>query len=186
MRVIDRLGIILGILAVPALCVLLGGDNAPIMIFSLAVHELSHIFFLKLCGGRMIAFSSGGLGFRIRYDSGNLSTRARLVIGSAGAASNLVLAALGLFFGGYRFAGVNIVLAAFNLLPVRGLDGGELLLCVLGSVLEPGISWRILHAVSTVTASVLWLFSLFVQLRLAPMPDILIVSAALLMRELVS
>lgn len=186
MRMIDRLGLILDVLAVPALCVLLGGENAPLLIVSLAVHELSHIVCLKLYGGRVIAFSSGGLGFRIRYAPGNLPARARIVIDSAGAASNLALAVLGLLFGGYRFAGVNIVLATFNLLPVRGLDGGELLLSGLASILEPGISWRVLHAVSTVTAALLWLFSLYVQLRLAPMPEILVVSAALLMRELIS
>lgn len=186
MRAIDRLGLILDVLAVPAFCVLLGGENAPLMILSLAVHELSHILALRLCKGRVIGFSSGGLGFRLRYASGNLSARARLAIVSAGAIANLVLAAVGLVLKCYRLVAVNIVLAAFNLLPIRGLDGGELLLCGLGTVLEPGISWRILHVISVATAAALWFFSLFVQLRLAPMPEILIVSAALLMRELLS
>lgn len=186
MRPIERLSVILDVLAVPALCVLLGGENASLMILSLAVHELSHVIVLKHYGGRVIAFSSGAFGFRLRYASGGLTTRARIAIAFAGGASNLALASLAITIGAYRLAGINIVLAAFNLLPVRGLDGGELILCWLGSVFEPGIAWHVLRAVSAVTASALWLFSLFVQLRLAPMPEILVVSAALLMRELVS
>lgn len=185
-RTIERASKILDVLAVPAICVLLGAEHAPLLVISLAIHELSHVAVLRLCGGRLLRFSTEGLGLRIRYAASGLPTCSQLAISSAGAAANLLLAAFALAFGGYRLAAVNIALAAFNLLPIRGLDGGELLLSGLGARLEGDLPWRISHAVSIAASTALWLLSLFVQLRLAPMPEILIVSSAMLIRELMT
>ena len=59
-----------------------------------------------------------------------------LVLAAAGPCTNLMLSAVaivwmeyvaGYSFFGYRFAAANLLLGAFNLLPLPGLDGGYLL-----------------------------------------------------------
>ena len=44
--------------------------------------------------------------------------------------------------GGALFAGINLVLAAFNLLPVSGLDGGRALHCALCALCGPEAAER--------------------------------------------
>ena len=64
-----------------------------------------------------------------------------LVLAAAGPCTNLVLSAAanvwmeyvaGYSFFGYRFAAANLLLGAFNLLPLPGLDGGYLLQDTVG------------------------------------------------------
>lgn len=184
MRAIDRVAGILDVLAVPALCVLLGAGEAPMLAICAALHELSHIAVLKICGGRLVRFYQRGFGLQIRYSSAGLPVFSQIAVSAAGPAANLFVAAAAIALGGYRLAAVNAVLAVFNLLPVGGLDGGEILLAGLGAVASPGLAWRITRAVSLAASAALWLFSLYVQLRLAPVPEILIVSSAIFIREL--
>ena len=61
----------------------------------------------------------------------------------AGPGVSLALAWLGhMLPGGALFAGINLVLALFNLLPVSGLDGGRALNCALCALCGPEAAER--------------------------------------------
>ena len=62
----------------------------------------------------------------------------------AGPGVNLALALLFCALpGGAVFAGLNLVLACFNMLPVGRLDGGRALSCTLSLLLGPDWAWRV-------------------------------------------
>ena len=184
MRAIDRLAAALDCAAALAACVLLGGDCAPQLILSLSLHEAAHLAAIRLAGVRRVRFASAGIGFRIAYPAAALSRAPRLAVSLAGCAANAALAAVSTALGAYRLAAVNVSLAAFNLLPIEGLDGGEALSAILSDRAEPARAYVVCRASSLAFSAALWLFSVYVQLRLAAAPEILLVSTFLMLREL--
>ena len=186
----------LDLAAALAACVLLGGDCVPQFFVSLALHEAAHIAALRAFGTSRIRFTPAPLGFRLRFGAADLPRRARLAVSLAGCAANALLAAASLAFGVYppesaalssgalRFAAINVSLAAFNLLPIDGLDGAEAISAILSDRVEPRRAYVVCRALSLSFALALWLVSVFVQLRIAPAPEILLAASFLLIREL--
>ena len=72
----------------------------------------------------------------------------------AGPAVNLILTALCAQTRWYLFAGLNLSLGLFNLLPVRMLDGGRILSCLLNAF-APEKAPRVVNAVSVLLAGAL-------------------------------
>ncbi len=94
-----------------------------------AVHEIGHIAALRTVGAKIRGLRGGLLGLRIDYH-GALSREARLFGIIAGPAAGALYSLLALLIGGefMRFSGmVSALLTAFNLLPIRPLDGGRIL-----------------------------------------------------------
>ncbi|WP_202620961.1 site-2 protease family protein [Pseudoflavonifractor sp. 524-17] len=125
------------------------------------LHELGHYCALRLCGGRVTLLRLTCVGAEMRLAHGGPQGRwARMAVALAGPGVNLLLAFGAVQAGekAYLFAGLNLGLALFNLLPVSGLDGGRAL-----AVLLAGRRWEGLdRALSTglslgVTFSGLWL-----------------------------
>ena len=181
---LDRAAALLDIAAAFALCVLLGGDSVPQIAASLALHEAAHLAVMYALGARRVRLSAAPFGFRLRYGAASLPRRARLAISLAGCAANAALAAVLLALGAFRFAAINVSLAAFNILPISGLDGAEALSTILDEHLEPRRAHAICSAVSLFFALTLWLFAVYVQLCVRPTPEILLASSFLLLREL--
>lgn len=100
-----------------------------------AVHELGHWLALGLLGARVIGLRLTVFGAEMETAWDRLSYGAELTAVLAGPAANLVwglvLASLGKAW--FEAAGAHLVLCAFNLLPVRPLDGGR--------ALELAVSW---------------------------------------------
>lgn len=92
------------------------------------LHESGHLAAMLLfgCPPHTVSFYAGGIRISTR-GIGRLGRGARAVILSAGCAVNLTLAAASYLLGIERLAGINLALAAFNLLPLPQLDGGRLL-----------------------------------------------------------
>ena len=165
-------------------------------IVSVALHEAAHLAALRLAGVRRPRFASAALGFRLRYGASPLSRRERLAVTLAGCAANAALAAASLALGAFcrvpasfapslfRLAAINLSLAAFNLLPIDGLDGGEALAVILEDRAEPRRAYALCRALSISFTLALWLFATFVQLRAAPSLEILLAASLLLFREL--
>lgn len=98
-------------------------------------HELGHCLAVHVLGGKIRRLSLTMAGAELRLSAAkSLSHGKMLLVALAGPVVNLLLALLSSLLarygaGGrfYLFAGVNLGLAAFNLLPAGWLDGGTLL-----------------------------------------------------------
>jgi len=103
------------------------GEDVCLLLLACAVHELSHLAALHLCGGRLRSVRVGAFGIRMRARfKSPPSRRAEAFMLLSGPAAGLLAALISLFFGNLRFARLNAALSLFNLLPLRGLDGGGL------------------------------------------------------------
>lgn len=133
----------------------------PLALCACALHELGHIFMIRLLGGSIKGIRLTSIGAELvlarplGYWQEGLSAL-------AGPGTNLLLALASCNFrGGVTFAGLNLALAAFNLLPVGRLDGGRALRCTLALLAGPGPADRAglwLDALSTAGALAAGLF----------------------------
>lgn len=130
-------------------------------ILSAAVcHELGHWLVLRRVGGRIQRLHITVFGAEMQVDDRRISYGGELLAAAAGPMSNLLLAAaLGLLGRWwepmYLFAGAQLVLGAFNLLPALPLDGGRILWLALAWLTEPYTAQRVLSAVSRVSLALL-------------------------------
>lgn len=71
-----------------------------------------------------------------------MNYRQELIVAAAGPAVNLMLAAVSSrVSAGLAFAGVNLALGMFNLLPVGELDGSRILRCALSCAVPDGMAY---------------------------------------------
>lgn len=116
--------------------------------------------------------------------AGRLSYGGELLAAAAGPAVNLILALL-LGYGGrlwsplYLFAGAQLVLGVFNLLPVLPLDGGSLLWNLAAWLTEPYTADRVAGVVGFGVAALLTLAA-GAALMLGGSPFLLLAAAGLL------
>jgi len=91
------------------------------------LHELAHVAAASACGyfPEKIRFCASGLSMTLPEHAKNTA------IFAAGPAANIAAALLSLSCMPH-FAAANIALAAMNLFPVPPLDGGELMMLLLG------------------------------------------------------
>ena len=120
-----------GFVLLTAWFVLANGWEPLVTVLGAAVfHELGHWTVLHLLGAKAAALWLSVLGAAMEVDSGRLSYGGELAAVLAGPAANLLAALVLTALGGERWpaaVGANLVLCAFNLLPVRPLDGGRAL-----------------------------------------------------------
>ncbi|MBO5340407.1 MAG: site-2 protease family protein [Oscillospiraceae bacterium] len=103
------------------------------------IHELGHWAAIRLLGGCVDGLRLCAAGAEMRL-SGSMSYCRELLCALAGPAVNLLLALAAARLGGERgfvFAGMNLALGCFNLLPLSVLDGGRCLVCVAEPLLGP-------------------------------------------------
>jgi len=119
-------------------------------LIAVGVHELGHLAAIRLLGGRVDSVHFGASGGVILYH-GIRSYTGELVVSLSGAAGNIfaavTLSLLGKYGGLavlYPYAGINLTQAAFNLMPVFPLDGGNAVHTVLSFFASPGTADRIM------------------------------------------
>lgn len=116
------------------LLMLNGAWATAIMLFAATVHEAAHILCANAVGAPIVRFDIEPWGGRLLY-GGMTSYRQELAISSAGIAANLLTAAFGLIspFGVYGrlFFYSSLCYATVNLIPMKGLDGGEIMRCLV-------------------------------------------------------
>ncbi|MCI9578382.1 MAG: hypothetical protein HFF98_06005 [Oscillibacter sp.] len=135
-----------------------GWEPLATVLGAAAVHEWGHWVVLRLLGAEVTGFRLSALGAVLETDSGRLSYGRELAAVLAGPAGNL-LAALALTAaarGRWPAAvGANLVLCAFNLLPIRPLDGGRALYLLTSWLAGPAVGETAARWAGTVTAAVL-------------------------------
>ena len=123
-----------------------------------ALHELGHWITLRILGAKAAALRLSVLGAAMEVDSGRLSYGGELAAVLAGPAANLLAALILTALGGGRWpaaVGANLVLCAFNLLPVRPLDGGRALYLLVSWAAGPAAGEAAGRWAGTVTAAAL-------------------------------
>lgn len=114
-----------------------GWRLAGLVLSAAALHELGHYVVLRLLGVRISALRISVFGAEMTAGGDALSYAGELAAVLAGPAMNL-LAGVALAKAGYlAAAGAHLVLCAFNLLPVRPLDGGRALYLLVSWAMGP-------------------------------------------------
>lgn len=109
------------------------------MLTGAAVHELGHLAAMRLLGCRLerLTLSACGAELSVENRSG-VSFRRELILCLSGPATNLLLVlVLTLLNRAPLLLGANLLLGAFNLLPLRPLDGGNALFAAMSLLLPP-------------------------------------------------
>lgn len=111
-------------------CLLDSEGVLPVFAGAALVHELGHVFAIYACGGQVeyVRLSACGAVLRQSRPLSDLSDCAIALAGpTAGITAALLLSAVGF----PTAAGANVILSAFNCLPLLPLDGG----CALAALL---------------------------------------------------
>lgn len=130
----------LSVLALPAATVMLwleGWQAFSIMAVSALLHELGHIIAIYVCGYRVRRVDVLPMGALIVLPEG-IPDRLEAIIALSGPAVSCLCGAVSFAVfamnrSAFALLGVviNLSLGLFNLLPVRKLDGGKALCCIL-------------------------------------------------------
>ena len=123
----------------------------PMSLGAAAIHEAGHCAAIWAVNGRIRLLRLSAVGAELQLE-GTLSYRQELVCALAGPAINLIIAFLAAKTGLELFAGLNLALGAFNLLPVSVLDGGRILNCVSMMIFGPDTGSRIRRGVDILFA----------------------------------
>lgn len=146
--------------AVAFLSIALISDNKGTFLICLVssfLHELGHISTLRITGVKIdsVRFNLGDVA--INADYAGLSTNAEIMVLLSGVAVNLALSIIGFVFWQifstafcFNIIISNLLIAAFNLLPVRFLDGGQLILLILQKFIDSDVSERIINVLTVV------------------------------------
>ncbi len=135
-----------------------GGGVLMLVLGASTVHELGHWLVLRLLGARIQAFRLTALGAELTANSGRLSYGGELLAVLAGPGANLAAALFTSLTVPDRwpeFIGVNLILACFNLLPIRPLDGGRAVKLAATWLAGPGAGDVAARVVSGLTSSIL-------------------------------
>ena len=138
------------------------GITGPAML-ACALHEGGHILAIRLVGGAIKEFNITLVGAELVL-ARPLPYGRELLAAAAGPGANLLLAAV----CGARlplFAGLNLALALFNLLPLSRLDGGRLLRCCLSAAAGPERADRAAEVLDRGSSCLLLLLGLWTALR---------------------
>jgi len=108
----------------------------PAVLCAATVHELGHCAVIWAANGRIRLLRLSAVGAELQVE-GTLSYVQELACAIAGPMLNLFLAVLAACIGWNIFAGINLALGVFNLLPIGALDGGRIVNCVSAILLGP-------------------------------------------------
>lgn len=119
-------------------------------------HELGHLAAIYALGGRVCRLRLTAAGAELRLE-GTMSYGRELLCALAGPLVNLLLAYAAAQAGWLVFAGLNLALALFNLLPLSVLDGGRALSCAVAVLCGPEAAQCLLRWTDGMLAVVLLL-----------------------------
>ncbi len=150
-----------GFLLMAAALYYLDGQNIlPWAVCACLCHELGHMLAIYAMGGRVAGIRLSLSGAEMTLSAARpLSLSGNLVAALAGPGVNFALAFLAAWAGDrwYLFAGLNLSLAAFNLLPVVQLDGGRAVYSLVSLLWSRHIAEQVVEILSKVTACCLLL-----------------------------
>ena len=169
-----------------ALFILFGQSSfLPLIFLAALVHELGHLIAIWGFGGTVRSVSISFLGAKIEYSRGRQSYVAEAIVALAGPMCNLIVAFCFAQFGtsggdAFFFAGANLLLGLFNLLPISALDGGRAIYFFCAKLLGIDAAETIGEKVSTFCAAALFLLGIWVFLASGWNLSLMLIAACLL------
>lgn len=129
------------------------------LIISVLIHETAHIICLsafkcRIKSVKLLLYTVG-----VEYNVSPSDT-VRFISLLCGPLSNLIVAIISYASKNYVLFGINILLSIYNLLPVNGLDGGEILEIFLSKFLSHTIIFKVMK-ILTLLISTLFCVALF-------------------------
>ncbi len=160
----------------------------PWALLACGLHELGHLAAIYGLGGRMAGLHLTVSGAEIVPERDTLfSYGEELLMIAAGPACSLLAAALTgwLASGGtsealFLFAGLNLAIGVFNLLPLCPLDGGRLLNLLLTRLLDPIRGERVCQLLTAMLGMGLLGLGLLLMVRTGGNPTLLLTALWLL------
>lgn len=135
----------------------------PMALVACVAHELGHIAAIRLLGGNVREMRLTAIGAELVLER-PLAYWQEGLSALAGPGINLLLALAGRSVT-LAFAGVNLALALFNLLPVGRLDGGRAVYCTLALLAGPGPADRVERWLDILCTAFATAAGLFLALR---------------------
>ncbi len=130
------------------------------------LHECGHLFCAALLNVPFSRLTFRPCGAVLTFDFSRTTYFRELCVHLAGGVFGTAVAVLvWMFSGNVTFLGITVCLAAMNLLPIEGFDGGGVLHCLTVMMFSPATADTIGRAVSVTATLVLWTLVLWVELR---------------------
>ncbi len=160
------------------------------VLLAVALHEGGHIGAARVLGVPICGVRMGLFGIRLRL-GGLLSYRQEGLIAAGGPAVNLLTAlclwpqaAVSDATWDGLFCLASVGLAAVNLLPVRGLDGGRILRCLLAFFFGDGVADGVLGVTTAVFLLLIWFALGYLLLRTGEEAGMFLFFSAMMLRAL--
>ena len=152
------------------------------LVAAVILHEAGHLAAARLLGIPLRRGIGGIDGLRLTFDFSRAGYLREAAVHAAGPLAGVIGAVLAAEIDGWEvFGGCSLLLAAVNLLPCRGLDGGGILSCLLRltplGLHADGIARIVSHAV----CAAFWLFAAGEGLRGGNVSVLLFASVIVLM-----
>lgn len=153
---------VLFLVGVVAMLTLDGSGVGVLCLLFSCLHECGHLCAFAALHSIPSRIVIGLGGMRIEHTAVNLTYRQNLIVSLAGPAVNVVVALVCVAARQWTAMWVSALLGAMQLLPIRSLDGGQALLCLLSLRCSHERAGRITRIVScvamaTLTGVALWL-----------------------------
>lgn len=131
-----------------------------LIFLSVLLHEAGHLSVMLALGIEIEKITVLPIGIDIKRKRKYISYPKEIILALAGAAVNILVFFI---FKKYEFfAYTNLLYALINLLPVKGLDGGNALGAFLCSMLDIDIAERVQKAVSFAFVILLWMLGIYI------------------------
>ena len=156
------------------------GYEGIITLICALVHELGHYFAARICRATPTRIVIYPFGADMALPSGLRSYRSDIFIALSGPVLNLILFFLGIVLSlSDFFIACNLALALINLMPIKGLDGGTVLINLLSSFLSPKTAEKIVLGVTYCILFVLYLFSVYFLFSGVSDPSLFVIVCAM-------
>ncbi len=144
-------------------------SNVLITVVSSSIHEVGHLLIMFILGNRpeKVRFEMTGINIIRKHDM-RISNKSEIIISLGGPLANaliLLLCCLHLCF--YKnnsiltFACINLILMTFNLLPIKGLDGGSSLYFLLLQKYDSLFSTKIIYITSVIFIFLIFIWGIY-------------------------
>ncbi len=153
-----------------------------------AIHEAAHIFAARLCKIKIEELRLDIFGAALKTKKQLSSYWSEILLALSGPMSNMICAVLVfVLFGGdvtendfvSMFLSASLFLGMLNLLPIKDFDGGRVVYCFFEWKFSPYVASKIQRILSFFTVFALWLFSVYLLLRLGTSLSLFVFSSAL-------